>query len=90
LPAGRDAVISAAFYGTGGGAAVSNIGGSFYDFQAERHFGTRSEVLCAPPDDWGGRAAVAWATQLADDPSFDPAAAELVRVAEVLDRIYDR
>ncbi|HVJ39418.1 MAG TPA: Gfo/Idh/MocA family oxidoreductase, partial [Stenotrophomonas sp.] len=32
LPAGCEAVIQAAFYGTGGGAALSNVGGSFYDF----------------------------------------------------------
>ena len=41
LPAGRDAVIEAAFYGTGGGAALRNVDGSFYDFGAERFEGTR-------------------------------------------------
>jgi predicted dehydrogenase len=90
LPAGRDAVIGAAFYGTEGGAALGNVDGSFYDFRAERYLGTRSELLCAPPDDWGGRAAIDWATRLAAGQGFDPAATELVTVAEALDRIYGR
>jgi predicted dehydrogenase len=40
LPAGRDAVIEASFYGTGGGAAMRNVDGSFFDFRAERFRGT--------------------------------------------------
>jgi predicted dehydrogenase len=36
LHAGREAVISAAFYGDQGGAAMRNVAGSFYDFTAER------------------------------------------------------
>ncbi|NEX93194.1 Gfo/Idh/MocA family oxidoreductase, partial [Caulobacter sp. 17J65-9] len=65
LPAGRDAAISASLYGTGGGAELTNVGGSFYDFEAWRCDGPRREPLCAPPDAWGGRAAVAWAERLA-------------------------
>jgi predicted dehydrogenase len=90
LHAGRDAMISAAFYGTDGGAALRNVEGSFYDFTAERYRGTAREVLADRPDDWGGRAAVYWATRLVDDPSFDPGAERLVDIADVLDRIYDR
>jgi predicted dehydrogenase len=90
LPAGREAVISAAFYGTQGGAALSNVGGSFYDFSAERFRGTQSEILASPPDDWGGRAAADWARRLAAGQRFDPAAERLVDVAAVLDRIYGR
>jgi predicted dehydrogenase len=90
LNAGRDAVIEAAFYGTGGGAALRNVGGSFYDFTAERFNGTGAERLSEPPDAWGGRAAAAWAEQLARSPAFDPAAEQFVRSAEVLDRIYGR
>ena len=90
LPAGCEAVISAAFYGTGGGAALRNVGGSFYDFTAERFRGTSSEGLAAPPDAWGGRAAADWAVQLAGGERFDPAAERLVDVARVLDRIYGR
>ena len=90
LHAGRDAVIEAAFYGTEGGAALRNVGGSFYDFTAERFAGTACERLAEPPDDWGGRAAVAWAEQLARSPRFDREAEHFVRSAEVLDRIYGR
>jgi predicted dehydrogenase len=90
LQAGRDAVISAAFYGTEGGAALHNVEGSFYDFTAERYTGTARELLTAPPDAWGGRAAVHWAARLAAGERFDPAAEQLSDVARVLDRIYGR
>lgn len=88
LHAGSGAVIEASFYGSAGGVSLRNVAGSFYDFEAHLHRGTASERLVAPPDDWGGRAAAAWATQLARAPEFDPAAWELVAVAEALDRIY--
>ncbi len=90
LNAGRDAVISAAFYGTEGGAALRNVDGSFYDFTAERYRGTARETLAAPPDVWGGRAAAHWAARLAAGERFDPAVERLVEVARVLDRIYGR
>jgi predicted dehydrogenase len=90
LQAGRDAVIEAAFYGTEGGAALRNVAGSFYDFTAEHFTGTSAQPLASPPDDWGGRAAAAWAEQLAVSPAYDPAAEQFVRSAEVLDRIYGR
>ncbi|HEX8155071.1 MAG TPA: Gfo/Idh/MocA family oxidoreductase [Thermoanaerobaculia bacterium] len=88
LPAGRDAVIEASFYGTRGALALRNVDGSFYDFVAERHHGTRREVLAEPPDAWGGRAAEAWARQLATGARFDPAIESAGRVANVLDAIY--
>ncbi|HLM39138.1 MAG TPA: Gfo/Idh/MocA family oxidoreductase [Microvirga sp.] len=90
LQAGCDAVISASFYGTQGGAALRNVNGSFYDFTAERYRGTAREVLATPPDEWGGRAAADWATRLAAGERFDPAAERLLEVARVLDRIYGR
>lgn len=90
LPAGRDAVIGAEFFGTRGSAALRNVGGSFYDFTATRAQGTREDTLTRPPDAWGGRALVAWARQLAEDPGFDPAAEQLVEVAGVIDGIYGR
>ncbi|HEY0114065.1 MAG TPA: Gfo/Idh/MocA family oxidoreductase [Allosphingosinicella sp.] len=90
LPAGQDAVISAAFYGTEGGAALRNVGGSFYDFTAERYRGTSAETLASPPDEWGGRAAADWAQRLAAGESYDPEAERLVQVAEALDAIYGR
>ncbi len=88
LSAGQDAMISATFYGTRGGAAARNVGGSFYDFVAERYRGTQRQVLVEPPDRWGGRAAVDWAARLARGSGFDPAASEFVQVAQVLDGIY--
>lgn len=88
LHAGQDARIEATFYGTEGGASLRNVGGSFYDFELLHYRGTSSERLVAPPDAWGGRAAIAWAQQLADDPSFDARALPLVDVAALIDRIY--
>ena len=90
LQAGVDAIIGASFYGTGGGAALSNVGGSFYDFTAERYRGTATEELAGPPDAWGGRAAADWAVRLAGGARFDAEAERLVEVAAVLDRIYGR
>jgi predicted dehydrogenase len=90
LPAGRDAVIEATFYGTGGGAALRNVGGSFYDFVGERFVGTGRETLAEPPDAWGGRAAVAWAERLAAGERFDAEAERLVDVAAALDGVYGR
>jgi len=88
LHAGRDAVIEASFYGTQGAATFRNVGGSFYDFEALLHHGTNGEALTAPPDEWGGRAAAAWARRLAEDRRFDPEAARLEDLSAVLDRIY--
>ncbi|WP_414473064.1 Gfo/Idh/MocA family protein [Microvirga sp. M2] len=90
LQAGCDAVIAATFYGTQGGVSLRNVNGSFYDFTAERYWGTSREMLATPPDEWGGRAAADWASRLAAGERFDPAARELVTVARVLDRIYGR
>ncbi|HWI41463.1 MAG TPA: Gfo/Idh/MocA family oxidoreductase [Verrucomicrobiae bacterium] len=90
LPAGRDAVIEASVYGTQGGATFRNVDGSFYDFVAERFHGTSRELLAAPPDLWGGRAAVAWAERLSVDRRYDPEAERLVQVAAALDAVYGR
>jgi predicted dehydrogenase len=88
LNAGQDCIIDASFYGTAGGAAMRNIGGSFYDLAAERFSGTVTERIAEPPDEWGGRAATAWARQLVMSRNFDPEAERLVRVAQVIDQIY--
>jgi predicted dehydrogenase len=88
LNAGRDAVIEASFYGTGGGARLRNLHGSFYDFSAERFTGTTVATLSGPPEDWGGRAAIAWATKLAADRRFEESAEQFVRASEVIDAIY--
>jgi predicted dehydrogenase len=88
ISAGRDCAIEASFYGTDGGVAMRNEGGSFFDFTAERFAGTRSERIAAPPDDWGGRAIAEWVARLDDGARFDPEAERFVTVTEVLDRIY--
>jgi predicted dehydrogenase len=90
LAAGRDAVIEAHFHGERGGAAMCNRGGSFYDFIGERHEGTRSTLLAEPPDDWGGRAIVAWARQLTGGARYSPQIETALKTAAVLDRIYGR
>jgi predicted dehydrogenase len=88
LAAGRDAVIEAQFHGERGGAAMRNRAGSFYDFVGERYEGTRTVVLAEPPDEWGGRAIVAWARQLAAGARYSPAIEQALQTAAVLDRIY--
>lgn len=88
LQAGQDAVIEAGFYGTGGGAAMRNVGGSFYDFVTESFHGTSRQTLSEPPEEWGGRAAAAWAKQLAKSRNYDPSCESLLKVTEALDGIY--
>ncbi|MCI2243856.1 Gfo/Idh/MocA family oxidoreductase [Xanthomonas sp. PPL568] len=90
LPAGCDAVIQAHVYGTGGGAALRNVDGSFFDFTVDRFDGTRCERLASPPDAWGGRALLDWAERLGGDPGFDPAALHLLEVARTVDALYGR
>jgi predicted dehydrogenase len=86
--AGKQCAIEASFYGTHAAATLQNVDGSFYDFTAETMIGTARRTLCAPPDAWGGRAAVRFAQRLAVDRSFDPGAARYVDTARLLDRIY--
>ena len=88
LPAGRDAVIRASFFGAVGALSIQNVGGSFYDFRAERFQGTSRLILDQPPDPWGGRAAVAWAEQLSADATFDAQIERAHSVAQVIDEIY--
>jgi predicted dehydrogenase len=88
LPAGRDCVIEVVAYGERGALALRNVGGSFYDFEAQLQRGTTTQRLAGPPDDWGGRALCAWAERLALSRSFDPASEEYVRLARVIDDIY--
>lgn len=88
VSAGCDAVIGAQFFGSEGGAELKNVNGSFFDFEAWRYRGTQREQLAAPPDEWGGRAAVAWVEQLAQDKGFDAEIERVVDVAAVLDGVY--
>ena len=88
LNAGAEAVIGAAFYGTRASAGFRNVGGSFYDFKAYLNRGTAQEIIASPPDDWGGRVAVDWATQVASGDRYDPQVENIATVAHVLDCIY--
>jgi hypothetical protein len=69
---------------------LRNVDGSFYAFVAERFEGTRSTTLAAPPDAWGGRAAVAWTQRLAAGGRYDPQIERMTDVAAILDSIYGR
>jgi predicted dehydrogenase len=91
LHAGQDAVIAATFVGTEASVRVSNVAGSFYDLRCNLLRGTSRVTLVEPPDAWPARAAVRWARRVAQGEGFDAAeGTELVRVAEILDRIYGR
>jgi predicted dehydrogenase len=88
-PSGCDAVIEARLFGTAAGARIANVGGSFYDFTAERLDPGGRTSLAQPPDDWGGRAAIAWVDALAASPRFDAGAERLVELSALLDRCYE-
>ncbi len=90
LPAGTDAVIEATFVGETGALTIRNVNGSFYDFEALLIEGRRQQTICAPPDDWGGRALIAWASRIASKRSFDRDVEHVVSVAELIDMIYGR
>jgi predicted dehydrogenase len=90
LPAGTDAVIEASFLGRRRALTVRNVGGSLHDLETVLVEGRTARRICKPPDPWGGRALLAWASRLGGNGSFDPDVQQLVEVAEVLDRIYGR
>ncbi len=89
--AGCEADIRVQFYGTKGGACFRNVGGSFYDFIAERYYPDRSrELLSEAPDDWGGRAVLEWVHRLSTSCRFDPGISHLSQVANAIDSLYRR
>jgi predicted dehydrogenase len=88
LNAGKDAVIEANFYGTGGGAQMRNENGSFFDFSADLFKGRNAERIASVPDDWGGRAAAEWVRKLAAGERFAGSTNGLLETASVLDRLY--
>jgi len=87
---GRDCVLEATFRGREGAISMHDVGGSFYDFGVELRRGTTAQEIVAPPDAWGGRAAVDWARRLRAGERFDPAVRRLVDVAGVLDEVLRR
>lgn len=90
LQAGQEAVIEVSFYGTKGGVSMKNVNASFYDFTASRYWGTKSETLVSPPDQWGGRALVDWIEKLSVSSAYDVSAEQYLPSAAVLDKIYGR
>jgi predicted dehydrogenase len=90
LSAGCDAQIGIFLHGTDGGLGFRNVNGSFYDFVAECYRGTETHVLSTPPDEWGGRATIAWAQQLARSAAFDAEIEIAGRVATTIDQLYGR
>lgn len=90
LSAGVDAIIETSFYGTNGAVAMKNVDGSFYDFEALRYWGTKSETLAVPPDNWGGRALLDWVKKLSVNDNFNPEAEQYLQSAAILDKIYGR
>ena len=90
LAAGSEAVIEASFFGTNGGVALKNVNGSFYDFVGLRYWGTKTETIVAPPDDWGGKALINWIEKLSANSSYNTEASAYLKSAKVLDKIYGR
>ncbi|MFL6755558.1 MAG: Gfo/Idh/MocA family protein [Sphingomicrobium sp.] len=90
LSVGRDAVIEATCYGTGGGARMWNENGSFFDFSADLFKGRERLHIASPPDDWGGRAAAEWVRKVAAGERFASSTTGLLETACVLDRLYGR
>ena len=88
LSAGRDAVIGATVYGTGGGAEMRNENGSFFDFSADLLKGRERQTIASPPDHWGGRAAAEWVGKLAAGERFSGSTDGLLQTAQALDRLY--
>lgn len=88
LPTDLDAVIAVKFYGVEGGVEFSNVNGSFYDFTAVHVRDRRRTTLSSPPDQWGGRALIAWVERLARSSAYDPECERLLEVAKAIDAIY--
>lgn len=90
LHAGRDAVIEAHFYGTLGGASITNVKGSLQDFEVRQYTGTKQKKIAGYPDAWEGRALIDWVKTLSRNSAFDPDVDQVIQVADVIDRIYCR
>jgi predicted dehydrogenase len=87
-PMQGEALIYGAFRGSTGLAEIRNVNGSFYDLIADYYSYDRHEILSQPPDDWNGRAIIGWALQLGRNNRFNESSSELLRVADVVDRMY--
>ena len=90
LHAGRDATFDISFYGTRGGASITNVNGSFRDFDVYQFIGNRREKIASTIGELGDRALIDWAKTLCSSNCFDPDIEQIIQVAEVVDRIYCR
>jgi predicted dehydrogenase len=88
LPVGCDAIISAAFYGTKGGAVLKNVNGSFYEFTAEHCVGTTHTPVCKHNENWQSGAILEWVRELANGGNYDCEVEHLIETADALDAIY--
>ncbi|HEX6940815.1 MAG TPA: Gfo/Idh/MocA family oxidoreductase [Longimicrobiales bacterium] len=86
--AGADCVIRTTLFGTGGGAEVGNVDGSFFDFETRRFDGRRCTILHREGRAWMGRAILDWVDRLATSAAYDAEIERSVLVAEVVDAIY--
>jgi predicted dehydrogenase len=86
--AGQDCNIRLSAFGTGGGAELRNVDGSFYDFELARFSGRSGEVVVRESRDWLGKAILDWAGRLGEGSRFDPGIERSVRVSEVVDAVY--
>ena len=57
---------------------------------AELFRGAHRHTLASPPDQWGGRTAVAWANALARGQKYDPWVEGVADVADAVDRVLGR
>lgn len=90
LSIGADASIEVALYGTRGAAVLRNVNGSFLEFVAELHRGTKRETLYSSGKGWhwGPAAALEWCKQLAAGDGFQPDTETVLQSAAIIDRIY--
>ncbi len=89
-PAGADCVVRIDVFGTGGGAVLENVEGSFFDFTARRRDGRTSHEIAREGGEWLGRGIVAWCERLATSPRYDPDIEHSIEVSAAVDAVYGR
>jgi predicted dehydrogenase len=89
---GCGADIRVAFHGTKATGVVHNVGGSFFDFVAEKLTGTSREVIDTSDRgwNWGAGAINNWVERLQQGAGYDAENEQFIATAEVIDKIYDR
>lgn len=90
LSAGKDAIIKFTVYGTEGALSMENHNGSFYQFKAYHLKKRYTNELCHEDGTWGGMAICDWAEMALTSGIYHSRSEQLVKVADVIDFIYDR